>query len=106
MSMRKCFCMLLALFAVAGVMAQGDAEAGKEHVFTCMGCHGQEGVRNAYPGYQVPKLGGQGGEYIEIALKAYRSGERSHPTMRGHAASLNDDEIANIAAYFSSIQNN
>jgi len=104
--MRKSFCILMTLFAVTGVMAQGDAEQGKQRAFTCMGCHGQDGIRNAYPGYRVPKLGGQGEEYIMIALKAYRSGERSHPTMRGHAASLSDEDIANIAAYFSSIQNN
>ena len=104
--MKRSLCLLASLFVANLAFAQGDAETGKDSAFTCMGCHGQDGIRNAYPGYRVPKLGGQGGEYISIALKAYRSGERSHPTMRGHAASLSDEDIANIAAYFAGIQNN
>ncbi len=103
--MKKILCLIASLFIANLALAQGEAGTGKELAFTCMGCHGQDGIRNAYPGYRVPKLGGQGGEYIAIALKAYRSGERSHPTMRGHAASLSDQDIEDIAAYFASIQN-
>ncbi len=104
--MKKILCLFASLLFANLAFAEGNAETGKELAFTCMGCHGQDGIRNAYPGYRVPKLGGQGGEYISIALQAYRSGERSHPTMRGHAASLTDQDIADIAAYFAGIQNN
>lgn len=103
--MKKFICLLTTLVIANLAFAQGDAGSGKEKAFTCMGCHGQAGIRNAYPGYRVPKLGGQGAEYITIALKAYRSGERSHPTMQGHAASLTDEDIENIGAYFAGIQN-
>ena len=103
--MKKIICLLSTLVIANLAFAQGNVETGKGSAFTCMGCHGQDGIRNAYPGYRVPKLGGQGGEYIAIALKAYRSGERSHPTMRGHAASLSDQDIDDIAAYFANIQN-
>ena len=54
--------------------AQGDVEAGKELGYTCLGCHGIEGYRNAYPSYRVPKLGGQKAGYLEIALRGYRDG--------------------------------
>ena len=90
----------------AAAQEQGDIAAGKESAFTCMGCHGQQGMRNAYPGYRVPKLGGQSAQYISIALKAYRDGERIHPTMQGHAASLSDEDIVNISSYFASIEDN
>ena len=103
--MKKIICLLATLVIANLAYAQGDAEIGKERAFTCMGCHGQDGIRNAYPAYRVPRLGGQGAEYISIALRAYRSGERSHPTMTGHAASLSDEDIDNIGAYFASIKN-
>jgi len=71
--------------------------------YTCLGCHGIEGYRNAYPSYRVPKLGGQKAGYLVIALKAYRSGERSHPTMQAQATSLTDREIEDVAAYLASL---
>ena len=68
----------------------------------CEGCHGIPGWRTAFPEvYTVPKLGGQQQNYLVAALKAYRSGDRSHPTMRSVAANLNDQDILNIAAYYS-----
>ncbi len=84
-------------------MAEGDAAAGREKAFTCTGCHSAPGMRNAYPGYKVPMLGGQHAEYLIIALKAYQSKERSHPTMQAHAASMDEQDMADIAAYFSSL---
>lgn len=83
-------------------LADGDVESGKVLAYTCLGCHGIEGYRNQYPSYRVPKLGGQHAAYIELALKAYRSGERSHATMRAQAGSLSDQDIADLAAYFES----
>lgn len=87
------------------VLAEGDVVAGKELGYTCLGCHGIEGYRNAYPSYRVPKLGGQKAGYLEIALKGYRDGTRQHPTMAAQATSLTDQEISNVAAYLASIGN-
>ena len=67
----------------------------------CIGCHGIPGYRTAYPDvYPVPKLAGQQAAYIVNALKAYKSGARSHPSMRGIAASLSDQDMADFAAYY------
>lgn len=82
-------------------LAQGDAEAGRELGFTCLGCHGIEGQRNAYPSFRVPRLAGQKSEYLEAALSAYRSGNRPHPTMQAHAGSLTDDDADNLIAWLS-----
>ncbi len=79
---------------------QGDAKHGKAISYTCLGCHGIEGYKNAYPMYSVPKLEGQHPEYLAAALQAYRSGERSHLTMHDQASTLSDQDIADIAAYF------
>ena len=87
----------------ASTFAAGDPERGRLKATTCMGCHGAPGMRNAYPGYRVPKLGGQHAQYLFDALKGYRAGLRSHATMRAQAASLTDEDIADIAAYFSSL---
>jgi len=86
-------------------VAEGDAQAGKELGYTCLGCHGIEGYRNAYPSYRVPKLGGQKAGYLEIALRGYRDGTRPHPTMQAQASSLSDQEIADVAAYLASLAN-
>jgi len=83
--------------------AEGDAVAGKELGYTCLGCHGIDGYRNAYPSYRVPKLGGQKAGYIEIALRGYRDGTRKHPTMAAQATSMTDQEIADVSAYLASI---
>ena len=83
--------------------AKGDPVEGKKLVSTCTGCHGIEGYKNAYPNYHVPRLGGQNEQYIINALTEYKKGERAHPTMRAQAVSFSDKDIANIAAYLSSI---
>jgi len=67
----------------------------------CAGCHGIPGYHTAYPEvYRVPKLGGQHPAYIVQALKEYKSGARNHPSMRAIAASLSDQDMADLAAYF------
>lgn len=81
--------------------AAGNAERGKAISYTCLGCHGVPNYRNAYPNYSVPKLEGQHPEYIVIALTAYRAGERSHLTMHSQASTLSDQDMLDIAAYFS-----
>ena len=78
----------------------GDPEAGKIKAYTCTGCHGVPGYNNIYPTYKVPKIGGQNYEYLVIALKAYREGERHHSTMELQAQALSDEDINDISAYF------
>lgn len=98
--------LLVASFALAVVtgsaMAGGDANAGQVKASTCMGCHAAHSA-NAVPNYPVPKLGGQHAEYIVSALQAYKSGKRSHPTMQANASGLSDEDMADIAAYFSAM---
>jgi cytochrome c553 len=84
-------------------LADADVEAGKQLGYSCLGCHGIDGYRNAYPSYRVPKLGGQKAAYLVIALKGYREDMRAHPTMTGQASSLSDQDIENVAAYLASI---
>lgn len=84
--------------------ADGSADSGKKKTQMCAGCHGIEGFRTAYPEvYTVPKLGGQSANYIVAALKAYKSGDRSHPSMRAIAGSLSDQDMADLAAYYASV---
>ena len=90
-----------AVLLAASAQAAGDATAGQTKADTCMGCHGIPGYSNAYPTYRVPRLGGQHPEYLEAALKAYRSGARKHPTMQAQAESMSDADIADLAAYLS-----
>ena len=86
----------------AATYAAGDAAKGRVKAITCMGCHGIPGYHNAYPNYPVPRVGGQHPEYIVIALKAYKSGKRDHRTMQAQAASLSEQDMQDIAAYFAS----
>lgn len=83
---------------------QGDATAGKQLVYTCMGCHGVTGYKNAYPSYHVPKLGGQSEVYLLNALTEYKKGTRKHPTMQAQAQSFSDQDIAHIAAYLATVK--
>jgi cytochrome c553 len=91
----------LFLFSISNVFAEKTPE---ELSSTCLGCHGVVSYNNIYPTYKVPKLGNQHKDYLVAALKAYKSGERSHPTMRAHASNLSDSDITKIAEYFSSIK--
>ena len=80
----------------------GDPKEAHKKIAMCEGCHGIAGYKTAYPVvYHVPKLGGQNAAYITNALHAYKAGQRSHPSMRGIAASLSDKDIADLAAYYS-----
>jgi len=92
---------LLALLLAGASATAADPQRGAVLANTCMGCHGIPGYNNVYPTYRVPKLGGQNSAYLEAALKAYRSGDRQHPTMQAQAGPMTDEDIANIAAYFS-----
>jgi cytochrome c553 len=86
---------------VAPLLAEGDPAAGMNKTAMCAGCHGIPGFRTAYPEtYHVPKLGGQNPGYIVAALKAYKAGERNHPTMNAIASSLTEQDMADLAAYY------
>ena len=88
----------------AAAALTGDATRGKGLTYTCRGCHGVEGYKNAYPSYHVPKLGGQSEVYLRNALLEYRGAKRKHPTMQAQAESFSEQDIADIAAYLSSIK--
>ena len=95
----------LALTLAASLPAQaqvtGDAKAGEGKVAMCIGCHGIVGYQSSFPEvYKVPKISGQNAKYIEVVLDAYRKGDRKHPSMRGIATSLSDQDIADVAAYY------
>ena len=93
--------MLVASSAMAQGAPAGDAAKGRDKIRMCQGCHGIEGWRTAYPEvYRVPKIGGQHEAYFVKALQQYKSGERSHPSMRGIAAELSDQDMADLAAYY------
>ena len=90
--------------AAAPVAAKGDAKRGLQLTYTCQGCHGVTGYKNAYPNYHVPKIGGQSEVYLVNALTEYRQGKRKHPTMQAQAESFSVQDIADIAAYLSSLK--
>jgi cytochrome c553 len=102
-SLLSAACLALA-FAALPVAAQGDAAKGKALFYTCTGCHGIADYKNAYPTYRVPKVGGQNEQYLIIALTHYKKGERPHPTMRAQGEGLSDQDIADLAAYLSSLK--
>ena len=95
----RIFLMLVLLCSASVTFAAGDATTGRLKAETCMGCHAVTGYFNVYPTYHVPKLGGQSVGYIESALKAYRSGTRTHGPMQANASDLSDEDIADIAAF-------
>lgn len=99
-------------FAVASVTAlsgaamaqevKGDAKAALGKIDMCIGCHGIHHYQVAFPEvHKVPKISGQSATYISAALNAYKTGARRHPSMRGIAETLSDQDIADIAAYYS-----
>lgn len=100
---------LLAFLALAGMAnfasaaeVVGNPKAAENKVSMCIGCHGIPGYKATFPEvYSVPMIGGQTAQYIGAALNAYKKGDRKNPTMRGIAASLSDQDVADIAAYYS-----
>lgn len=94
------FISALTLVAAMQASAAGDVAAGKAKAATCSGCHGANGVsaNNLWP-----NLKGQKADYLAKQLKAFRDGQRQDPMMSGMAKPLSDADIANLAAYFSSL---
>ena len=79
----------------------GDAAKGADKAAMCIGCHGIVGYQASFPQvYKVPMISGQGAKYIVSALTAYQKGDRKHPTMRGIAASLTEQDMADLGAFY------
>jgi cytochrome c553 len=80
---------------------KGNAKDGASKNAMCIGCHGIKGYQASFPEiHKVPMISGQGAPYIVAALAAYKSGERKHPTMRGIADSLTEQDMADLGAYY------
>jgi cytochrome c553 len=88
------------LAAIGAAQAAGDVDAGKAKAVMCVACHGEKGEGVA----PNPKLAGVAEADLLKALKDFKSGARSNPIMNGMAATLSDQDMENLAAYFSSIK--
>jgi len=101
------FVLLVTSVTVPTAMGQeikGDAKAGEHKVAMCVGCHGIKGYQASFPEvYKVPMIAGQGAGYIVSALNAYQKGERKHPSMRGVATSLTEQDMADLGAYYEAL---
>jgi cytochrome c553 len=93
------FTLVVTFFLALTACSGGNIAAGKQKSATCAPCHGPGG-NSTSP--QFPRLAGQYEDYIVKALTDYKSGARKNPIMSGMAASLSADDIANLAAYYSS----
>lgn len=88
-------------FAASAEDIKGNAQAGANKVAMCLGCHSIPGYQASFPEvYKVPKISGQSARYIESALEAYKKADRRHPTMRGVADSLSEQDMADVAAFY------
>ncbi|HEY9239631.1 MAG TPA: c-type cytochrome [Burkholderiaceae bacterium] len=92
---------LLGTLGLSSIAAAQDAKAGEKKAAMCIGCHGIPDYKASFPEiYRVPMLSGQSAKYIVAALAQYKKGDRKHPTMRGIAVSLSDQDMADLAAYY------
>ena len=88
-------------FSACAQDIQGDVKAGEKKITLCIGCHGIPGYQASFPEvHRVPMISGQGAPYIVSALTAYQKGDRRHPSMRGIADNLSEQDMADIAAYY------
>ena len=88
------------LLAIGAAQAAGDVAAGKAKAVVCAGCHGPAG-QGIPPN---PALAGKSEDQLLQALKDFKSGKRDNPVMKGMAAGLSDQDMANLAAYFASLK--
>ena len=94
--------MITAIFFMSPLLfAKGDAAAGKKKSATCIACHGQKGISN---NPLWPNLAGQKEKYLIKQLKDFKSGKRTDPSMSPMAKPLTDQDIENLAAYYSSLK--
>ncbi|CAM4214854.1 c-type cytochrome [Bordetella muralis] len=98
-------CAIAGQAAAAEAAPTGNIQNAKSKVSMCIGCHGIPGYKASFPElYHVPMIAGQNAKYIEAALNEYKKGARSHPTMDAIAGSLSDQDIADLAAYYSNLK--
>jgi cytochrome c553 len=84
-----------------GGTAPASPKSIEAKVAMCMGCHNIIGYKASFPEvYRVPQIAGQNAKYIAAALNAYKTGDRKHPTMRGIATSLSDQDVTDIAGFY------
>ena len=93
------------LLALAGFVATAahaqDVKRGEQRAAQCIGCHGIAGYQSSFPEvHRVPMISGQNAQYIVASLQAYAKGERKHPTMRGIAGMLTEQEMADLGAFY------
>lgn len=89
------------VFSANAQEVKGDIKAGEKKIAMCIGCHGIKGYQASFPEvHKVPMISGQGAKYIVSALAAYKKGDRKHPTMRGIADNLSEQDAADVAAYY------
>ena len=93
--------LLAAVLAVSAQAQAGDPTAGREKSKACAACHGENGISQA-PDF--PKLAGQHSDYLVRTLNDYKSGARKNAIMAGQVANLKREDIADLAAYYSSQQ--
>ena len=99
--MFKALTVLLALAGTVSLAQAQDAAAGQKKAAMCIGCHGIQGYQASFPEvHKVPMISGQNAKYLASALGAYKKGERRHPTMRAIAATLSDQDMADLAAFY------
>jgi cytochrome c553 len=96
----KSVIMLLALVACGQAVAQGDAAAGADKIAICLACHGQDGNVSQLP--NVPKIGGQSEKYLLKQMQDIKSGARAAPLMTGMLNTLDEQGLADVAAYYAS----
>jgi cytochrome c553 len=87
-------------FLAGAAQATGNIDNGKTKAAVCFACHGTDG--NAVDP-QYPRLAGQYNMYLQQALHEYKDGRRGNPIMKGFVATLSDQDIEDVAAYFSSL---
>lgn len=109
LSIAACLALLLPALNLPALAAEPSAPMtgaakGQQLTYTCQGCHGITGYRNAYPNYRVPRIGGQSREYLTAALGEYKKGTRKHPTMQAQSESFSDQDIADIAMFLSTLK--
>ena len=91
---------LVPALATTPTLAAGHIDDGKAKAVVCFACHGADG-NPADP--QYPRLAGQYNLYLQQMLHEYKDGRRNDPIMKGFAANLSDQDIEDLAAYFSSL---
>ena len=86
------------LFLITVPAYAADSESGKEISKQCVSCHGEDGNS---PTPNFPRLAGQHQDYLFHAMQSYKTGERKNAIMAGIVAALSEDDMKNVAAYFS-----